>query len=106
MLPSTTHTPKRFATGRRRRHSFGCSTWLGDVTSSCRFIHPLRSPMIDGDAVYFSSVGTYTGTDDRRAAFERTWAVIRDEDYSIEEVRWLAVSASSHTSARHRPVSR
>jgi ketosteroid isomerase-like protein len=45
--------------------------------------------LIAEDAVYFFNEGTYTGRDELRAAFERTWATIRDEDYGIEELRWL-----------------
>lgn len=48
------------------------------------------APLIAGDAVYFFSEGTYASEDDLRAAFERTWATIRDEDYRIEDLRWLA----------------
>jgi ketosteroid isomerase-like protein len=48
------------------------------------------APLIAPAAVYFFSDGTYTGEDELRAAFERTWTTIRDEDYRIEDVRWLA----------------
>jgi ketosteroid isomerase-like protein len=46
--------------------------------------------LIAADAVYFFSEGTYTGREELRAAFERTWDTIHDEDYRIEDVRWLA----------------
>lgn len=48
------------------------------------------APLIADDAVYFFSDGTYTQAEELRAAFERTWATIRDEDYRIEDVRWVA----------------
>lgn len=48
------------------------------------------APLIAGGAVYFFSDGSYTSVGDLRAAFERTWATIHDEDYRIEDVRWLA----------------
>jgi ketosteroid isomerase-like protein len=48
------------------------------------------APLIAEDAVYFFSEGTYTSEGDLRAAFESTWATIRDEEYRIEDVRWLA----------------
>lgn len=48
------------------------------------------APLIAGDAVYFFSDGSYTSVGDLRAAFEHTWATIHDEDYRIEDVRWLA----------------
>ena len=48
------------------------------------------APLIAGDAIYFFSEGTYASADDLRAAFEHTWATIRDEDYRIEDLHWLA----------------
>ncbi len=48
------------------------------------------APLIAGDAIYFFSEGTYTRTENLRAAFEHTWAAIHDEDYRIEDNRWLA----------------
>lgn len=48
------------------------------------------APLIAADAVYFFTEGAYSSKDELRAAFERTWATIRDEDYRIEDICWLA----------------
>lgn len=47
------------------------------------------APLIAADAVCFFTEGTYSSKEELRAAFERTWATIRDEDCRIEDLRWL-----------------
>lgn len=52
-------------------------------------------PLIDPDAVYWFSDGSHEGIDEIERAFTRTWNTIRDEVYSIADVRWLTVSDRS-----------
>lgn len=51
--------------------------------------------LIDSDAVYWFSDGVHEGVEEIQRAFEQTWNTIRDEVYSIEDVRWLAVDDDS-----------
>lgn len=50
---------------------------------------------IDPDAVYWFSDGVHEGIREIQQAFEQTWDAIRDEVYSIEDVRWLTVDGDS-----------
>lgn len=52
------------------------------------------APLLAPDAVFWFTDGSFEGVDEVRRAFEATWAVIRDETYRIEGVRWLALSGS------------
>ena len=47
------------------------------------------APLIADDAVYWFTDISYRGRDTIRQAFERTWAFIRDERYTIDNVHWL-----------------
>lgn len=49
------------------------------------------APLIDDDAVYWFSNGSYRGLNAIRTAFERTWTTIQNEQYEIEDLEWLAV---------------
>jgi ketosteroid isomerase-like protein len=53
------------------------------------------APLIAEHAVYWFSDGSFRGIDEIRRAFEETWAVIRDEVYSVEDVQWLVQSGNS-----------
>lgn len=53
------------------------------------------APAIAEDATFWFSSGSFHGLDAIRAAFERTWGVIQDEEYGIEDVEWLVVAESS-----------
>jgi len=53
------------------------------------------APLIAEDAVYWFSDGSYRGLSSIRLAFERTWSIIHDEHYAIEDVEWLTVDTSS-----------
>ena len=50
--------------------------------------------LIAEDAVYWFNDGSFVGLDAIRKAFESTWAYIRDESYSVEDVQWLGVDES------------
>ncbi len=51
--------------------------------------------LIAENAVYWFREGSYRGREAIGQAFERTWAVIREEVYSVEEVEWLAVDTQT-----------
>jgi ketosteroid isomerase-like protein len=57
----------------------------------------LVAPLIAEKAVYWFTDGTFRGHSSIRHAFERTWSVIQDEQYSISEVEWLSVDTHSAT---------
>lgn len=48
------------------------------------------APLIAEDAIFWFSSGSYRGLSAIRAAFERTWGLIQDEVYAVEDVEWLA----------------
>jgi hypothetical protein len=47
------------------------------------------APLIADNAIYWFNDGSFQGKAAIRAAFERTWAGIQDEQYTIEDVQWL-----------------
>jgi hypothetical protein len=47
------------------------------------------APLIADNAIYWFNDGSFQGKAAIRAAFERTWAGIQDEQYAIEDVQWL-----------------
>ena len=53
------------------------------------------APLINEDAVFWFSSGSYRGLTAIRAAFERTWAMIQNEVYTVEDVEWLTQDDSS-----------
>ncbi len=55
------------------------------------------APLIADEAVYWFSDGSHRGRDAIRQAFERTWAYIRDERYTIDNVHWLDVEEQTAT---------
>ncbi|UXN69536.1 nuclear transport factor 2 family protein [Devosia neptuniae] len=50
----------------------------------------LLTSLIDDDATFWFSSGSYHGMESVRAAFERTWQRLSDERYWLEDVRWIA----------------
>lgn len=46
-------------------------------------------PLLSDDAVYWFSDGSYIGVSSIQRAFERTWDTIKNENYSISELKWL-----------------
>ena len=50
----------------------------------------LLVPLIDEEATFWFSSGTYQGLDAARGAFERTWQRVADETYWLEDLRWIA----------------
>ena len=52
-------------------------------------------PFIADDATYWFTDGSYTGIDEIRAAVEATFDKIQDEDYRIENLRWVVSEDST-----------
>lgn len=48
------------------------------------------APLIADDAVFWFNDGSHSGLAAIRAAFEATWAVLTEEIYRIESLRWIA----------------
>jgi ketosteroid isomerase-like protein len=73
-------------------------TFLSEYTR-CTNTHQFDvvAPLIAEDAIYFFSDGSYRGLASIRLAFERTWSIIQDEYYAIEDVEWLTLDTSSAT---------
>jgi ketosteroid isomerase-like protein len=46
--------------------------------------------LIASDAVFWFSDGSYRGTAAIRTAFERTWRVLADERYWLDDLEWIA----------------
>lgn len=55
------------------------------------------APLVDEEAVFWFTSGSWRGLAAIRAAFERTWAMILDEVYTVEDVEWLTVDDASAT---------
>ncbi len=49
------------------------------------------APLIDDEACFVFSEGTFEGKDRIRQAFQKTFALIQDESYSISDLRWIHV---------------
>lgn len=52
-------------------------------------------PLININAVFWFSDGSFFGLEQIRPAFEKTWALLKDEIYKIFEVQWLVMTESS-----------
>lgn len=52
-------------------------------------------PLIADDCAFWFSSGTFAGKVQARAAFERTWGLIKDEVYTISDVAWIAESEAA-----------
>ena len=51
--------------------------------------------LISKDAVYWFSDGSYEGLASIHEAFESAWNTVKDEVYTISNVRWLAISETA-----------
>lgn len=51
-------------------------------------------PVIAEDAVFWFSDGAHVGIVAARRAFEEAWRAVENEDYQLEDLRWLAVGDS------------
>lgn len=49
----------------------------------------LVRPLVSSDAVFWFSDGSYSGIEEIRKAFEKTWSAIRNEQYTISRLEWL-----------------
>ena len=52
----------------------------------------LMEPMISKDCKFWFSSGTFTGVEQTRKAFEKTWGMIKEETYWLTDIEWLAES--------------
>jgi ketosteroid isomerase-like protein len=50
------------------------------------------APLIADDAIYWFTNGTYVGKDVIRKEFEETWDRIKDEKYTISDIKWIATN--------------
>jgi ketosteroid isomerase-like protein len=55
----------------------------------------LLIPLIDPNASFWFSSGTYQGHHAARDAFERTWQRLANETYWLEDLTWIAKSAEA-----------
>lgn len=49
------------------------------------------APLIDDHAIYWFSSGSYRGLNAIQNAFERTWSIIQNEHYALEDLEWLTI---------------
>ena len=50
------------------------------------------APLVTEDAVFVFTEGTFVGKAAAKAAFEKTFNLIKDEHYSLHDVSWTAVT--------------
>ena len=50
----------------------------------------LLIPMVSTACTFWFSSGTYSGLEEARRAFEKTWRTIEDEVYWLTDVAWIA----------------
>lgn len=55
----------------------------------------LLVPLIDAEASFWFSSGTYQGHAAAREAFERTWRCLENETYWLENLAWIAKGAEA-----------
>jgi hypothetical protein len=53
--------------------------------------------LIEENAVYFFSEGSYIGIDAIGEIFKKNWNTIKDEVYEIKDIKWLVDSESTAT---------
>ncbi len=47
-------------------------------------------PLLTSDCTFWFTSGTYTGIEEARRAFEKTWGMIVDEVYAVSDEAWVA----------------
>ena len=52
------------------------------------------APRVTDDAVFIFTESTFVGKEAAKAAFEKTFTLIQEEEYSIHDVSWTAVTES------------
>ena len=52
----------------------------------------LLLPLLSGDCKFWFSSGTYVGLNETQKAFDKTWALIKEEDYTLSDIEWIAES--------------
>ena len=54
-------------------------------------------PLISDDCKFWFTSGTYSGLEQTRNAFEKTWNMIKEEVYSLSDMEWI--TESDHAAA-------
>lgn len=52
----------------------------------------LIEPLVSKKCQFWFSTGTYIGIEQSRQAFEKTWALIKEEVYTMTDLNWVAQS--------------
>jgi ketosteroid isomerase-like protein len=52
-------------------------------------------PLISKDCTFWFSSGSFHGLDQTRNAFEKTWAMIQSEVYTVTDVEWLTSNSEA-----------
>lgn len=52
----------------------------------------LMVPLVSEGCKFWFTSGTYTGLEQTRNAFEKTWNMIKEEVYSLSELEWIVDS--------------
>lgn len=58
--------------------------------NKCNF--DLIQPLVSKDCKFWFSSGTFGGHEETRKAFEKTWAMIKEEKYWLTDIEWIAES--------------
>jgi ketosteroid isomerase-like protein len=53
------------------------------------------APLIADTAVYWFNDGSFQGKEAIKQAFEKTWKIIQEEHYAIENIQWLVKDQQS-----------
>ncbi|MBS1623025.1 MAG: nuclear transport factor 2 family protein [Bacteroidetes bacterium] len=78
MIPLTIMTPSDFIT------AYSTALASQDWTQVAPLMHP-------DAAVTFSTGAVHRGTDAIRAAYERNFALIKNEEYRISDIQWIEI---------------
>jgi ketosteroid isomerase-like protein len=50
----------------------------------------LLAPLISSECKFWFSSGAYSGLEETRKAFEKTWKLIKEETYWLTDVEWIS----------------
>jgi ketosteroid isomerase-like protein len=73
--------------------------WYAQCTNTHHFAE--IAPLLADDAVYWFNDGSFVGIAEIKAAFEKTWEIIQDEHYAIENIQWLIIENTSAVCIYH-----
>lgn len=52
-------------------------------------------PLVEDDAIYYFSEGTYKGIEAINKVFEKNWTTIEEEIYEIRDIQWILQTENS-----------